>query len=372
MTMSPDCGTDVLPCLNRLGSFERLRRWRRETLARTWIVPSLGLLLLAAMLGSLCIGAYPVAFAKVARILLDVSLPERFRPHPTWTDAEIAAVQIIRLPRVLVAVLAGAGLGISGAALQGMMRNPLVGPDLIGISSGAACGGILAILFDWPPCGLLAAAFAGGFLALLSAWTLARLSRGGGVLPFILAGVVVAAFFTAMHGLIQYMADPENKLPTMVYWLIGSFAGATPHKVAVLAPPVLIAGGLLLLLRWRINLLSLGDLDAAALGVRGARLRWIIIALVSLIVAAQVAVSGIVGWVGLIVPHFARMMVGPDHRRLLPASALTGAIFLLAMDDIARTLVQQELPIGILTAGLGTPVFAILFWRMQAKGWSHE
>ena len=180
---------------------------------------------------------------------------------------------------------------------------------------------------------------------------LARFSRAGGVLPLILAGVVISAFFTAVHGLIQTTADPENKLPAMVYWLIGSFAGANPHKLAILAPPVLFAGGALLLLRWRINLLSLDDMDAAALGQRVAGLRWIVVALVALIVAAQVSVSGIVGWVGLIVPHFARMFVGPDHRRLLPASALTGAIFLLLTDDIGRTLAPQELPIGILTAG---------------------
>ncbi len=371
MTISPDCGTEALSDGGRRGPSGRLRRWG-ETRRESWALASLGLLLVAALLGSLCIGAYPVAFPRVVGILLGGFLPEPLRPHAAWTDAEFAAVQVIRLPRVLLAMLAGGGLGLSGAALQGMMRNPLVGPDLVGISSGAACGGILAILFDWPSWGLLAAAFAGGFVALLSAWSLARLSRGGGILPFILAGVVVAAFFTAVHGLIQYTADPENKLPTMVYWLIGSFAGATSHKVAVLAPPVLIAGGLLLGLRWRINLLSLGDLDGTALGVRGARLRWLIIALVSVIVAAQVAVSGIVGWVGLIVPHFARMLVGPDHRRLLPAAALSGAIFLLAMDDIARTLIAQELPIGILTAGFGTPVFAFLFWRLQARGWSRE
>lgn len=188
----------------------------------------------------------------------------------------------------------------------------------------------------------------------------------------ILAGIVVAAFFTAMHGLIQYTADPESKLPTMVYWLIGSFAGASAHKVDILAPPVLIAGSLLMLLRWRINLLSLGELDAAALGVRTGALRWLIIALVALMVAAQVAVSGIVGWAGLIVPHFARMMAGPDHRRLLPAAGLTGAIFMLLMDDIARTMMTQEVPIGILTAGIGTPIFVLLFWRVQAKGWSHD
>ncbi len=328
-------------------------------------------LLVATVVGSLCIGAFPVPAGQVARIVIDSLWPGAAQPFPA-TDAQLAAIDVIRLPRVLLAALAGAGLGISGAALQGMMRNPLVGPDLIGISSGAACGGLFAILLDWPPWGLLAAAFTGGFLALAAAWFLARLSRGGGVLPLILAGVVVSAFFTAMHGLIQYTADPENKLPTMIYWLIGSFAGATPHKVAILAPPVLGAGAVLLLLRWRINLLSLGELDALALGIRVFRLRWLILALVALIVAAQVSVSGIVGWVGLIVPHFARMAVGPDHRRLLPASALIGAIFLLAMDDVARTLVRQELPIGILTAGIGTPIFAILFWRTQAKGWSNE
>jgi iron complex transport system permease protein len=182
---------------------------------------------------------------------------------------------------------------------------------------------------------------------------------------------VVGAFFTAIHGLIQYTADPEKKLPAMIYWLIGSFAGATPQKTMILAPPVLAAGAVLVALRWRINLLSLGEADAGALGVRVGLLRWTLLASVSLIVAAQVAVSGIVGWVGLIVPHLARMLVGPDHRRLVPASGLVGAIFLLLMDDIARTIVPQEVPIGILTAGIGTPVFALLFWRAQARGWSH-
>ena len=368
MTISRNCGSDVLGVPD---GGTRLRRHGVTGLGRAAVVPLLALALAGTVLGSLCIGAYPVPPATVARILASLCLPEELRPAATWTDAQIAAVQVIRLPRVLLAVLAGAGLGLSGATLQGTMRNPLVGPDLIGISSGAASAGILAILLDWPEWGLLAAAFAGGFLALLSAWLLARLSRTGGVLPLILAGMAVAAFFTAVHGFIQFTADPENKLPAMVYWLIGSFTGATSHKVAILAPPVLAAGGLLLLLRWRINLLSLGELDAAALGVRTAGLRWTVIALVSLIVAAQVAVSGIIGWAGLIVPHFARMLAGPDHRRLLPASALTGGLFLLAMDDIARTLLPQEVPIGILTAGIGTPIFILLFWRTQGTGWSN-
>jgi iron complex transport system permease protein len=326
---------------------------------------ALALLLVLTMLVSLSMGAYPVPLNKIVRILV-------WPFGPAATPAQIAAIRVIRLPRILLAALAGGGLGISGAGLQGIMRNPLIGPDTIGISSGAVCGGLFAILFDWPSWGLLTAAFTGGFVALIAAFSLARLSRGGGVLPTVLAGVVVTAFFTAIHGLIQYTADPENKLPTMIYWLVGSFSGATLEKVVVLAPAVLLGGAVLFLLRWRVNLLSLGDTDAATLGVKVGGLRWTILAAVALIVAAQVAVSGIVGWVGLIVPHFARMLIGPDHRRLLPASALVGAIFLLMMDDVTRVLTSQELPIGILTAVVGTPAFALLFWRTQSRGWVRD
>jgi len=361
MTTSPDCGADAVPL-----------RLARTTTSERLAVPALVLLLLLAVIGSLCIGVYPVPLAHVGQMLLELSLPEPLRPTSHWSAAEQAAIQIVRLPRVLMAVLAGAGLGLAGTSLQGMMRNPLVGPDLVGASSGAACGGMLAILLDWPSWGLLAGSFGGGFLALLSVWLLSRLSRSSGALQMVLAGIVVSALFSALHGVIQYCADPESKLPTLVYWLIGSFSGATAAKVDILAPAVLGAGAVLLLLRWRLNLLSLGDMDAEALGLKSGGLRWLIVALVALIVAAQVAVSGIVGWAGLIVPHFARMLVGPDHRRLLPAAALTGAIFLLAMDDIARTLLTQEVPIGILTAGIGTPIFAFLFWRTQTKGWNHD
>ncbi len=359
MTTLPDCETDAPALVAR----------RDFSLARNALLAAL---LVAVFLLSLGLGAYPAPLSDIVKILLGLCLPESWRPAADWSAAEQTVVQVIRLPRILLAALAGAGLGLSGSSLQGMMRNPLVGPDLLGISSGAACGGMIAILFDWPDWALLAGAFGGGFAALLAAWVLARAGRGAGLLPIILAGVVVSAFFTALHGLIQYTADAESKLPALVYWLIGSFAAASAHKVAILAPPVLFAGSLLLLLRWRINLLSLDEFDAEALGERTAILRWTILALVALIVAAQVAVSGIVGWVGLITPHFARMIVGADHRRLLPASAMTGAIFLLGADDIGRTLAPQELPIGMLTAIVGAPIFAVLFWRNQKRNWTGD
>jgi iron complex transport system permease protein len=172
--------------------------------------------------------------------------------------------------------------------------------------------------------------------------------------------------------LVKYCADSDKKLPFITFWLLGSFADMTYEKVAVVAGVTLFAGTPLLLLRWRMNLLSLGEADAQALGVNAEALRWSIVALVALIVAAQVAVSGGVGWVGLIVPHAARMLVGPEHSRLLPVSALLGGLYLLAMDDVARSASAQEIPIGLLTAFVGTPVFAVLFWKMQGKGWNHE
>ncbi len=196
--------------------------------------------------------------------------------------------------------------------------------------------------------------------------------RAPNVLSVVLAGVIVSALFSALVGLAEFFADAERQLPGIVYWLLGSFATTSAKSVAIIAPPTVLAGIVLILPRWRINVLSLGDADAAALGVSVHRLRWMIIALVTLIVAAQVSVSGAIGWVGLVVPHIARRLVGPNHQYLLPAAALLGAVYLLGVDDIARSIAAQELPIGVLTALFGTPVFAVVFWRTQARGWTRD
>ena len=337
-----------------------------------WIPLLLGIGVLLAMLASLCIGAFPMSFGHAASIVMHLSWPGPLPANPPWTVKEITVVQVIRLPRVLLATLAGLGLGISGTALQGMMRNPLVGPDIVGVSSGAAFGGVLAMICDLSPAGIIGLAFCGGLLAMACTFGLAKLADAEtDSMITVLAGVFVGALFLALIDLIKHLAN-DAQLPGMVFWLLGTFVGADAKKVAMIAIPTLCGGALLMTLRWRLNLLSLGDLDAKTLGINVSVLRWLIVALVSLIVASQVAVSGLVGWVGLVVPHCARMLVGPDHRRLLPTAALLGALFTLGLDDFTRALLRAEIPVGVLTALVGTPLICFLLWKSQGKGWGRE
>lgn len=345
----------------------RLEATRRPTV----ILAVLAILLLAAVPISLLVGVYPVRWPTVGRIAVHLVWPSSDPPSPAWTQTDLIVVAVIRLPRVLLATLAGMGLGLAGATLQGLFRNPLVGPDIVGISAGAAFGAVLGMALLVPITLTVAMAFAGGLLALVAAAGIAARARDPGILSVVLAGVIVSAFFSALVGLAQYLVRPETQLPGIVYWLMGSFAAADPSRVLILAVPVLVAGTALIGLGWRINLLSLDDDDARALGVPVSRLRWTMIALVAVIVAAQVSVSGTIGWIGLVIPHLARLLVGPDHRRLLPASAFLGGGFALLADDLARSVTDQELPVGLLSALVGTPVFAVLFWRVQQRGWRH-
>jgi iron complex transport system permease protein len=260
-------------------------------------------------------------------------------------------------------------MGISGTALQGMLRNPLVSPDILGVTSGAAFGGVLAIALGLPPAALLGLAFAGGLLAISSVFAVATLARGGNnSMMLILAGVFLGAFFLALIGLVEAYGNIFRIVP----WLLGSFVNADWQKVETIALPTLAGAAVLMGLRWRLNLLSLGDLDARSLGIPVGVLRWAVIVLVSLIVAAQVAVSGIIAWVGLVVPHCARMLVGPDHRRLLPTAALLGALFVLGLDDLSRTSVHLHLNVGVLSALAGTPLVCFLLWKSKGKGWGQQ
>ena len=326
-----------------------------------------GLLILSTVV-SLGIGRFPIEFKKVVGILASNFLPI----EPFWSSTEERVVELIRMPRVLLAGLAGAGLAISGAGLQGVFRNPLVGPQIIGVSSGAAFGGAFAILIAESRFLLIGSAFFFGMLAIIIVYMISRQQGRASVLMLVLSGIVTGAFFSALVSATKFVADPDDKLPAIVFWLMGSFASASYDKVWLIAGPVIVGSIAVYALRFQINVLSLGDEEAQALGMKVERTRWIVLTAIALISAAVVAAAGVVGWVGLVIPHFARMITGPDHRVLIPAAALIGACYLVQVDNVARTAIAAEIPVGIITALIGAPIFAYLLRRAANKGWTNE
>lgn len=287
-----------------------------------------------------------------------------------WTDGERSAVTLIRAPRVLMAMIVGGALAVSGAALQAVFRNPLVSPDVIGVSSGSAFGGVLAILLGAGTGVLLTGSFVAGLLAALGVMVIGKIRTMNPILTIVLGGIVVSAFFNALVSLITYVADPYTTLPNITFWLMGSFTAASWVKLAMVAVPVAIGSTVVFALRWRINLLTMGDEDAMAMGVNPERIRIVLITSVSLLTAATVAVAGVVGWVGLVVPHLVRLVVGSDNRIVLPASFLLGALYLLGVDTLARSLGEAEIPVGILTALIGAPVFIGMLIQKSRRGGS--
>ena len=276
----------------------------------------------------------------------------------------------IRLPRVAAAVLVGAALAAAGASYQALFRNPLVSPDILGVSAGAGLGAVAGIFLSLPVAAIQASAFAGGMVAVGAVTLVASLVRNTDrTLTLVLIGVVIGALAGAATSLLKVMADPYDQLPAITFWLLGSLAAITTDDILPALPAVLVGLVPLALLRWRINVLSLGDEEARALGVEAGRTRFLVIAAATLITASVTALAGVVGWVGLVIPHIARMLVGPGFGRLLPASVLIGAGDHLVVDTLARTMAQAEVPLGILTAVIGAPFFVWLLARGR-RGWS--
>lgn len=330
-------------------------------------MPALAVLLVAAMVASLSIGRYGVGLGDLATLVsgwFGIGPGRAGVAEPVWR-----VVELVRIPRMLIGGFVGAGLALSGAVLQGVFRNPLVDPHVIGVSSGAAFGGVFAILLGLGAVALWSMAFAFGLAALLLVVVMSRNAGRSSILMLVLSGVVISALFSALVSLATYLADPNDTLPAIVFWLMGSFASATPERAMVMVPIVAVFALPLMLARFRINILSLGDEEARGLGLKVEPTRWLVLCCVTGITAASVANSGIIGWVGLVVPHFARSLVGPDHMRLLPASALLGASFMLLVDVMARSLIAAEIPLGVLTAIVGAPVFMLLLHRTHNEGW---
>ncbi len=281
----------------------------------------------------------------------------------TWSDTESAVVLNVRLPRILCALLVGAALSAAGASYQGMFRNPMVSPDLMGASTGAGFGAALAILLGAGYWGITLTAFCFGLAAVLLAYLVSRFSRLNATLSLVLAGIMISSLFSAGTSFVKLTADTQNQLPAITYWLMGSLSSVKGKDLAFAVWPILIGLIPLLLLRWRINLLTLSEEEARSLGLRGGRLRLAVILSATLVTSASVAVSGMIGWVGLVIPHFCRMIFGYDYRRLIPASILMGGAFLILVDNLARLITSSEIPIGILTSFVGAPVFLWLIIR---------
>jgi len=274
----------------------------------------------------------------------------------------------IRLPRILVGMLVGAVLSAAGAVYQGMFRNPLVSPDILGASAGAGFGASIAIWCSWGIAGIQASAFACGLAAVLTTWGLSTRMRHEPMLALVLSGILIGTLFSAGTSAVKYLADPYDKLPAITFWLMGSLAASSTRDAVLLAAATIVGLAPLLAVRWRLNVLSLGDEEARALGLETGRLRFMVIVCATLMTTISVSVCGIVGWVGLIVPHLARMIVGPNYAALLPASALLGAAYLLLVDDLARMMAAVEVPLGVLTALIGVPFFLFLL-KCNTRDW---
>ena len=311
-------------------------------------------LLLVLMVIALSVGRFAIAPGELITMLW-AKLTGTTHALPATYDAVVFQ---IRAPRMTAAVLIGAALAAAGAVYQNLFRNPLVSPDILGVSSGAAFGAVLAIFLSLPVVASQGFAFAGGLTAVAMVVLIGNAVRGHDpILALILTGVVVGTLLGAGIAIIKYLADPYNQLPAITFWLLGSLSSISPGDLTIALPLVLIGLIPIYLLRWRMNVLSLSDEEARALGVNVARLRVILITCATLITAAAVAISGIIGWIGLLIPHAARLLVGPEFARMLPLSMLFGACFLLAVDTIARVAATVEIPPGVLTALIGAPLF---------------
>ncbi|OAT32513.1 FecCD family ABC transporter permease [Proteus myxofaciens] len=287
---------------------------------------------------------------------------------PRDSRSEIVFWQI-RLPRVLAAILIGGGLALAGAAYQGMFRNPLVSPDILGVSSGAGVGAVFGIFLGQSMLSVQLFAFTGGLLAVALVYSIAKLAKQHDpVLSLVLVGIAVSALCGSAISLMKILADPYTQLPSITFWLLGGLSSITAPDLLAVIPLMLIGFIPLILLRWRMNILSLSDEEARSLGLNVELTRIIFILSATLITASAVSIAGIIGWLGLIVPHITRLLVGANFSQQLPFSLLCGAIMLLITDTLARTIANIELPLGILTSAIGAPFFLMLLLNTRRNG----
>lgn len=328
------------------------------------VIAVLATALIVTIIGSFAMGRYPVGIKELFGIVFS-RLPfvhlEQF-----WSDTQAIAVWNVRMPRILLAVLVGASLSAAGCAYQGVFQNPIAAPDILGASAGAGFGAALAIFLGLGSAFVTGFAFASSLVTVLLVFIIGKRVKGDRTLGLVLAGIIISSLFQAGTSYIKLAADPTNKLPAITYWLMGSLSGADKKTLSFVVWPMLIGVLPLYALRWRLNVITMGDIDARAIGVDAQKVRLMTVFGATLLTASSVSVSGTIGWVGLVIPHMTRRLVGSDFRVLLPSSMLSGGIFMLLVDNISRNLTASEIPIGILTAVIGAPFFLMLITRRDA------
>ena len=326
---------------------------------------------IAGLSAILIIGAYISIHMGSVKIPMSVTIQALFSDSKLLAEkypgldieSLLMIIKEIRFPRILAAIICGLALSISGAAYQSMFRNPLVSPDLLGVLAGAACGALIGLMFGFSFVGAQVGAFIFGILAVLLAMSLAMFFPGNRLVMLIMGGVISSSLFSSILSIIKYVADAKEKLPSIVFWLMGGFSSISLETLYLCSFVILIGSFFLILMSGQLNLLSMGDEEAQTLGVNVHKTRNIIIFITTAISASTVALGGMIGWVGLMIPHIARMITGPDNRQLLPVAGLIGAIYLLVVDDLCRCGFETEIPIGIVTSLLGVPFFIFVTYK---------
>ncbi len=310
---------------------------------------------------ALCAGKYPITPSES----LEVIFCELFKKAGTYSEMTKNVVLGLRIPRIIASILCGIMLSMSGVAYQGLFKNPLVSPDFLGVSNGACIGAAIAILLGLSGVYLSGFAFIGGILAVSITVLIPTIMRSDSNIMLVLSGVIVGGAMSSILGFIKYVADPETELAAITYWTMGSFSYVTMDEIKSIVLTMVIPAVILMAMSWWIDILSMGESEAKSLGANISVIRNIAIACATLMTASSVCISGTIGWIGLVIPHFARMIVGPNNTKLIPAAGLMGGIFLLLVDTLTRTIGVAEMPVSILTGLIGAPFYAILLYRQR-------
>lgn len=337
---------------------------KKTGMKKLWTVyPLLFLVLAAVVIVSFCVGHYRLHPVTGLRILL----LKPFGAEPDWKPLDESVLLGLRLPRIAAAILVGASLAISGASYQSVFQNPLVSPDILGVSSGACVGAALAILMHLPNVMIMAFSFSTGVLTVLLSLIIPKLLKTESNIMLVLSGIVVGGITGSAMGIIKYVADPQSELPQITFWTMGSLDSIRFPTLLVAVVPVAVCIIVLVRMSWWIDIISMGASDARTLGANVPRIRFITIICATLLTAISVCISGTIGWVGLVIPHFSRMFVGSSNTKLIPVASLLGSIFMVAVDTLSRTIAPVEVPLGIITGLVGAPFYAWLLYRQRYK-----